>query len=132
MTRLRHFDKLGTGRFVTFSTYRRHQLLKRNAIASLFVKALDQIRSRHTLRLWGYVVMPDHVHLVMLPCENKGGVSLGRIVGELKSVSARAILTYLRTEKKIDLGNLTRSDESISFWQRRCYDHNCRSSEIVV
>ncbi len=76
--------------------------------------------------------MPDHVHLVLLPCETKGSISLGRIIGELKSISARSILHHLRSVEGFDVGYLTRKDESVSFWQRRFYDHNCRSAEIVI
>lgn len=151
MPKLRHFDNLATGRFVTFSTYRRHQLLKQEAVAELFIAHLDKIRRKYSLKLWGYVIMPDHVHLVVLPnglgdlatcgadlggpSACRGVLSLGRIIGELKSITARAILSHLRKQRRFDSGRLTRNNDdtkTVSFWQRRCYDHNCRTHEIVV
>jgi putative transposase len=101
-------------------------------IAELFLSYLDQIRQKYVLSLWGYVVMPDHIHLVLKP---DNGLSLGAIIGELKSISARSILAQLRENSAIDLGMISRCNGDTptqSLWQRRCYDHNCRTTEVVV
>jgi REP element-mobilizing transposase RayT len=39
--------------------------LGRDEPAIRFVKILDQVRDRHGFRLLGYVVMPEHVHLLL-------------------------------------------------------------------
>ncbi|MBU0983419.1 MAG: transposase [candidate division Zixibacteria bacterium] len=131
MTQLRHYDNLGTARFVTVSCYHRYRLFSNAVVIRLFLEELDQIRSRYDLRILGYVVMPEHVHVVVWPLD---GLAFGRVVGELKSRSARAILAHLRTEstRPLDRLSVTRDGEKRTvFWQRRCYDHNCRTPEAV-
>src|SRR5258708_12030819 len=51
--------------FVTFSCYRRLPLLRTIHARNLFVRALGAIRERYKFLLVGYVVMPDHVHLLI-------------------------------------------------------------------
>ena len=47
-------------------------------------------RDTHKFRLLGYVIMPEHVHLVIHPqIETK----LGPLIGEIKSKSAAKIIT---------------------------------------
>ena len=62
--------------------------------------------------------MPEHVHLVLLPPE---GMKIGLVIGEIKSRMAREYFA------------LTIPDISGTkvFWQKRCYDHNCKSTGSV-
>jgi putative transposase len=75
--------------------------------------------------------MPEHVHLVLwLP----DTVQLGVVIGQLKSLSARRMLPILQSQRRIPLDRLKVSRNGktyLTFWQKRCYDHNCRSVEFV-
>jgi REP element-mobilizing transposase RayT len=51
--------------FLTFSCYRRRPLLRNEAYCNLFLKILDRVRRRYRLVVLGYVVMPEHVHLLV-------------------------------------------------------------------
>ena len=51
--------------FLTFSCYRRKPLLGTARARDRFVKVLDEIRCQHEFRLVGYVVMLEHVHLLL-------------------------------------------------------------------
>ena len=96
-----------------------------------FLNVLDSVRNARDLCLLGYVVMPNHVHLVLWPPD---GLRLGRVIGELKSRTARRILSCVRTEGLFRADRLVQGageDASMVFWQRRCYDHNCRTPETV-
>jgi putative transposase len=50
--------------FLTFSCYRRRPLL-RSQYCDLFLKILDRVRQRYRFVVLGYVVMPEHVHLLV-------------------------------------------------------------------
>ena len=82
MTRLRHYDNWGTARFVTFSTYRRHQFLTSVQLCLIVIKYLDEVRAKYVSKLLAYVLMPDHVHLVLFPPD---GMPMGLMIRELKS-----------------------------------------------
>lgn len=119
MTKLRHFDDLGTARFVTFSCFRRLPGLKDARAKGILIRHLDETRRKHGFKLLGYVIMPEHVHLVLFPPD---GMKLGLVIREIKSRTARE--HFAKT--KIGHPGATRV-----FWEPRCYDHNCRSLESV-
>ena len=128
MPNLRHYDHLNTARFVTFSCHQRLEFLTRPAIVEVFLQTLQWIRTHHGIRIFGYVVMPEHVHLVLYPPDS---IRLGPIIGELKSKSASRIIS----EKLLVLPGACakRKDGKVrqAFWQPRCYDHNCRTQQAV-
>ena len=51
--------------FVTFSCYRRRPYLGSVRARNRFVRILDEVRLRQPFALIGYVVMPEHVHLLI-------------------------------------------------------------------
>src|SRR5262245_19917046 len=51
--------------FITFSCYQRRPLLGSAHARNLFVKILGEVRERFRFWLIGYVVMPEHVHLLV-------------------------------------------------------------------
>jgi putative transposase len=51
--------------FLTFSCYRRRSLFRNEAYRDLFLKILERVRRRYRLVVLGYVVMPEHVHLLV-------------------------------------------------------------------
>jgi len=62
---LKRYQESGQTHFVTFSCYRRQARLRSPARCDLFVEKLEQTRTRFGLRVYGYVVMPEHVHLLL-------------------------------------------------------------------
>jgi putative transposase len=114
MPKLKHYDNLGTARFVTFCCYHLAPYLNDRLTCQLLIKHIDDARFKHGFKLMGYVIMPEHVHLVMLPPDD---MKLGLVIREIKSLMARE---YFAPKK-------TAASEERIFWQKRCYDHNCRS-----
>ena len=49
---------------VTFSCYHRNPLLANSQACDIFVQTLETVRRWYGFWLIGYVVMPDHVHLL--------------------------------------------------------------------
>jgi putative transposase len=62
---LRRYYGHGDLHFVTFGCYRRRPLLGTRQARDCFLKTLDEVRSRFGFLLIGYVVMPEHVHLLI-------------------------------------------------------------------
>jgi len=118
MTKLKHYDDLGTARFITFGCYRQEAYLADRRAKELFIAELNNARSKHQFKILGYVIMPNHVHLVLFPPE---GMKMGLVIGEIKSKMARE---YFSREA-------CASDGIRVFWNKRCYDHNCRTPAAV-
>jgi len=129
MPLLQHFDNLNTARFVTFCCYRRQQFLNSSPVIQTFLDSLADTRSNYQFRLLGYVIMPEHVHLVIHPPD---GTSLGPMIGEIKSKSAGQIIANNLIQLPDNCRIVRNGQERWAFWQPRCYDHNCRTEEIVL
>ena len=132
MSRLKHFDSLGTARFITISCAGRRPLLANDAAKKIVIEELNAARCKHQFKLFSYVIMPNHVHLVLHPSDN---TSIGPIIGEVKARSARRILqTWYSTEQTSLLLRKTGvgSPRKRVFWTPRCFDHNCRNTETTL
>ena len=51
--------------FITTSCYQRRALLGQNQNRDLFLEVMEQVRKRYHFVVVGYVVMPEHVHLLL-------------------------------------------------------------------
>ena len=66
MTRgLVRYHHTGNFHFLTFSCYHRLPFLKSVAARDLFETSLERMRRRYSFVAAGYVVMPEHVHLLL-------------------------------------------------------------------
>jgi len=99
---LKRYHFTGELHFVTFSCYQRKPYLSSPSARDLFEKTLERMRSRYRFLVIGYVVMPEHVHLLVGEPE----------VGCLSS----AILSL-----KLSFSKLSRQRP---FWHSRYYDFN--------
>jgi len=131
MTRLRHYDNLGTVSFITFSSYHRVRLLTSEKTILPFLEELEAKRCIVPFSIPGYVIMPDHVHLVLYPT---GNLTVGSVIGEIKKRSAFRIISSWKQQNKETLHRIRvcgRGKQNFAFWQPRGYDHNCRTAEIT-
>ena len=88
--RRKRYDIDGDAHCLTFSCFRRLALLSRERSCRWMLDALQLGRKQGQFDLWAYVIMPEHVHVVLLPHR---GVKISQILTTLKqSVSKRALL----------------------------------------
>jgi putative transposase len=126
-SRLKRFHESGQTHFLTFSCYRRRPLL--NAIESrlIFESALERVRLRFSLRVYGYVVMPEHVHLLLSEPDginNPDGVPFKPSVGLSGGESPHTLSDAIKSLKQGVSRRLI--SEAEHFWQKRYYDFNVR------
>ena len=102
---LKRFQQSRQLHFVTFSCYRRRPLFEPRARRETFEHALEDARRHYRFLVFGYVVMPEHVHMLVSEPEQK--VLATAIQAIKQSVSRRLAL---------------HSPEP--FWEARYYDFN--------
>ena len=61
-THLARLQQTGHTHFITFTCYRRQEYLTNDNACSVFLRALENTRKRYGLRVYGFVLMPEHVH----------------------------------------------------------------------
>src|SRR5579864_5934884 len=108
--------------FITFSCYRRVPFLRSVRARNVFVQILGQVRDRYEFSLVGYVVMPDHVHLLI---GEPNQATPSTVIQVLKQRVSRR----LRRKKRAIAGQLNLNFEcgepsQPRMWQRRFYDFN--------
>lgn len=111
MTRgLVRYQQCACFHFVTFSCYRRQAYLDSASARERFERSFEAMRRRYKFVIAGYVVMPEHVHL---------------LVGEPQ----KALLS-----KAIQAVKLSVSVQSSQrpFWQARYYDFNVWSEKKCI
>ncbi len=117
----------GAARFVTFSCQHRLPLFSNPRIALVFVDAMVAVRRRFRMRLFAWVVMPEHIHMLVRPSD---GDELGPALRSMKmSVSKRVIARWVDMNATI----LDRIDDGRGrprFWQKGGgFDRVVRSNE---
>ena len=119
---LKRYYGNGDLHFVTFSCYRRRPYLGTARARNRFVRILQEVRIRHKFALVGYVVMPEHVHL-LIGEPAKGNPS--KVLQILKQKVSRALRrTKVRPTKQMVFRFDDQEEEAKAFWQRRFYDFN--------
>jgi putative transposase len=106
--------------FINSSCYRRLPMLGRPEDRDLFLEVFEEVRRRYRFAVVGYVVMPEHVHLLVSEPE-RGNPSATMQV--LKQGFARRLLCQLRRRRDPRQGKLW--DFALAqqhVWQRRFYD----------
>jgi putative transposase len=111
---------------LTFSCYHRQPLLADAAHCDLFLKILERVRRRYRLVILGYVVMPEHVHLLVSEPQR---ATLSTAIQALKLVVVRSLDggEIPRSRKIRETSGTPSSDgsrKSTQFWQARFYDFN--------
>jgi putative transposase len=115
---LTRFHNTGQSHFVTFCCYHRRRLLVTDESRRIFESALERTRNSYRLHVYGYVIMPEHVHLLL--SEPRRG-TLADALKSLKQGVSRRLISTSPLKPKAGL-----SGPPTHFWQKRYYDLNIR------
>jgi putative transposase len=102
--------------FITFSCYRRMQLLASPRRRDALVRLIERVRKQHRCPILGYVVMPEHLHMLIAPPE------LGDPSAFMQAIKQRSSRQFRRRKAKTAL--LFADARPKYFWQKRFYDFN--------
>jgi putative transposase len=97
--------------FVTFSTWQRQRLFVVESYARLFLKTIYGYRRQGRFELHAFVLMPEHVHVLLTPASS---VTLERSIQFIKGGYSHALGVELGRKREI--------------WQRGFTDHRIRDA----
>lgn len=103
---LKRYQHFGSDHFITFSCYRRIALLNSDQARCIFERTLQQVRQWYGLYVFGYVIMPEHVHLLVSEPKND---KLSSAIQMLKQLVSR---------------RMRHGGADTPLWQARYYDFN--------
>ena len=98
MGKLKHIELEGHAYFVTTNVYHAEKILSDPRVADIVLSAIFFLRGKEDLRLYAFVIMSDHLHLIILP---QGGKTVSQIMHSLKSYTAKKINRLLGRSGKV-------------------------------
>ncbi len=104
------YQQAGDLHFITFSCDGRRPYLASPGAKELFEASLEKMRRKYGFTVLGYVVMPEHVHLL---------------------VNEPALCTLARALQALKLSVSVQRHER-PFWLRRYYDFNVHSAQKIT
>jgi REP element-mobilizing transposase RayT len=111
---LKRFQQTRDVHFVTFSCYRRKPKLASMRACAAFLAALERVRQKYGLCVYGYVIMPEHVHLLMNEPEIR---SLAKALQSLKQGTAGSWRCALRNHSGKPATTTSMCGANRSFWR---------------
>ncbi len=125
---LKRYYGQGHLHFLTFSCYRRLPLLGTARARNLFVKELGRVREQYGFSLVGYVLMPNHVHLLISePRSGTPSTVLQLLKQRVSRIMRKNKTSPQKTQQAIAFPGL--AGDLPSSWQPRFYDFNVYSHE---
>jgi len=118
---LKRYQDAGDLHFITFSCYQRQPFLSTPTADRVFEETLEDVRRWYGLYVKGYVVMPEHVHLLISEPERS---TLRVAVQMLKQIVAQKL--------KPGLSASVDEEDAKRFWQVRYYDFNVRTRKKQI
>ena len=109
MPRFRRYLEADQCYFITTSTYRRRPLFADPRLCRILECNLKFYRDRMKFGLHGYVIMPDHMHLLITP---RQPATISDIMRNFKSYAAKEMRRFLATTGPV--------------WQSRFHDRVIR------
>src|SRR5208283_4948905 len=115
------FHGAGDLHFITCSCYRRQPLLGTPRRRDLFLTVLEQVRRRYQFVVAGYVVMPEHVHLLIGEPQEK---TPSTVMQALKLSFARRVIAEAHDPTSRKAREVGHPHTAQHVWQKRFYDFN--------
>jgi putative transposase len=131
--RCRRLDEPWQAHHLTFSCFRRQPFFLGRQSPDWFLECLDTARRLAGFDLWAYVIMPEHVHLVILPHDE---AAIRDILFRMKRPMTAKVLNWVTGHNPEFLIRMTRrhanGTSTYHFWQAGGgYDRNLRSAREI-
>ena len=125
------YDIQGHAHALTFSTFHRRPFFRDPDVCDLFLNCLHEARNVVGFQVWGFVVMPEHVHILVF--SNSAAVTVARILRYVKAPFAKQCLLRwpnIRADCKIVDKD---GSNTFQFWQAGGgYDRNIWDLHVVL
>ena len=116
-TRYKIYDKESVY-FITSTIIDWHEIFRNNILCQILIDALTFKRSETKLKIFAYVIMPNHIHLIL------SSNNIIKFVKDFKSYTARKIIDVLKVNKEelilnkfLERKKLYKTSSTYQVWQ---------------
>ena len=116
--------------FVTFTVHQWVDVFTRKCYVDIFLASIQFAQTHKGLLVFGWVVMTNHVHLIIGSKDNK----LSDIIRDVKKFTARQLVKAIETNEKESRKQwllwLLKKDNTIWFWEDGYHGEEIRTMEF--
>ena len=126
------WNRPGDAHFLTFSCYHRSQFLRSEQCCEWLALTIKNSCAKLDYRLWAYVFMPEHVHLIVYP--NRVDYRISEFSWHVKQPMANRVQHKLKRDHPDYLERACNGNPQgiFRFWQHRGYDRNLVSVKSAI
>ncbi|MCB9852356.1 MAG: transposase [Phycisphaerales bacterium] len=130
----RRYDLPGHAHALTFSCFNRLPFFRSDRACGWMAESIRRAREKHAFDLWAWVIMPEHVHLLLQP--RKFEYSISAILKTIKQSVSNVAIWHVKAHRPDFIQRMTHilpdGSKSVHFWQRGGgYDRNLWSPKYV-
>jgi len=113
----KRYNTEGHAHEFTFSCYKTQRFLLSDRIRQYFAESIVAAKESQSFHLWAYVLMPEHVHVIVRPYREEYSVS--KILNSMKQPVSRRATNHLRRHNPEGLKELATGQKArpYRFWQ---------------
>ena len=128
----KRYDCEGNAHYLTFSCYKNRPFLANDRTRQWQLTSIRRAQEKHLFDLWAWVIMPEHVHMLVLP-----HTSVSAILTAVKAPVAKSASLWVRANAVDFLPRMLNIQPNgkrvIRFWQRGGgYDRNITSAKELL
>ena len=122
----------GDAHELTFTCFNKNPFLLENRVRLKLCETITTAREIHNFELWAYVIMPEHVHLLIYPRGEE--YSISKILNTIKQPVSRSFLFQVKKENPELLQLMASNDKNHPYhmWlPGGGYDRNLNTTEAL-
>ena len=127
------FNVPGEAHELTFTCYKYQKFLSKDRTRQYAILALDRYRKKYHFDLWAYVIMPEHMHVIVFPRDDP--YDMAAFLRSVKQSVAKKATFYLRRHNPAGLKYLATgmACAPYAFWMDGPgYDRNILKTETLA
>jgi putative transposase len=135
LKKIKHYNTINHAHELTFSCYEKRCYLMDPRACEIFLEEFGRAKIVHKFKIWAYVLMPDHVHLLLKPEETQ--YNIAKILNDIKGRMAFLYRDYFLKSKPekfnvFCIEDTSKDREVFRFWQPGPgYDRNFWNAEAI-
>jgi putative transposase len=129
----KHYNTPGQAHELTYSCYRKLPWFIDEVACRIFLDSVRLSQRKFRFHLWAYVVMPDHVHLLIWPLER--GYDIAKVLQAINGVTSHRysrLLARINPDLRSKYMEKKSNREIFRFWQRGGgFDRNLHNDAAI-
>lgn len=110
-------EEPNTFHYITAVSFKRLPIFRNGNCCRIFIENLKELKEKHPFKLIAYVIMPDHVHLILNPLE----CNISQILMKMKGKSAKLIIGWLKEnnfQSSLEKLKINVKERKYAVWQK--------------